>query len=193
MFCKNCSEKLEGVEKFCGSCGEEVKGRTSPDSLVEEVPIQEFNNVEQTSQIGSTDLNHSAQPNKFNLFGLIATVIAAFLWFSAPFMAINLLTMGNQPTAYQLITGNVFVIGDITGTPAFLAAAISGCGILICFILIMLRQNRAVGILAFITCVIIGFVSFEILTSGVRFDEVVGLGYIGIFLLLLLTSFSKGK
>jgi hypothetical protein len=124
-------------------------------------------------------------------------------------MGTNLFTLyvGEQPTAYQSITGDYFFIGTLTDTPGYWAALISGIGIAICFVCTLMRKNIVVCITAILADVALGIAYFATKEAplsrmraldgdGFGIMSIIGWGYIGIFLLLLLacfTCFSKGS
>lgn len=76
-----------------------------------------------------------------NYFALVLVICCAVLWVAAPFMAVNLLTLEDQPTALQLILDDVPYLGDLYEADAFrLAAAIAG-GIVICFVAVLCKSG----------------------------------------------------
>ena len=131
----------------------------------------------------------------FRPFCLIVLVICLILWFAAPFMAVNLLTMGDQPTALQLITNDVMIIGKITETNAFWGAVISLIGLVVCLICTIFKKNAATRVIAIITASIMALLFATMLNSSYyEPTDVTGFGYIGIFVLLIITAIlSSGK
>ncbi len=67
--------------------------------------------------------------NRISYFNLFAILTAGILWLSAPFVAVNLFTIGNQPTGLEMLTGDFFYIGELEGTTAHIAACGSLAGI----------------------------------------------------------------
>lgn len=72
-----------------------------------------------------------------NFFSLMLIVVCLVAWFSAPFMAINILTLGDQPTALELLQEDVIYIGDLKKTEAYEAAMVSIIGISICAVCVL--------------------------------------------------------
>lgn len=110
-------------------------------------------------------------------------------------MAVNLFTMKNQPTALQLLTGNVPMLGDAAGSDAYLAATVSIIGIAVCLICVFTQKSKLMRVLlrvlAILTVVILAVIFF-ILSSDYG-SGIVGFGYWGICVLLLVLCFAPRK
>lgn len=182
MFCMKCGTPLDADARFCAKCGTATQG-TAPAYQSQPAPAAV---AAPTYQPG----NPSAANVRLAVC-LIAIVICAILWFAAPFMAVNLFTMGNQPTALQLVTNDVFALGDITETPAFWAAVISIAGIAICLIGILAKKRILTCIFAVLTDAALVLL---VLMMETDLADVIGLGYIGIVILLLVViCFAPGR
>lgn len=128
---------------------------------------------------------------------LIAIFICAILWFFAPFIAINILTLGDQPTALQFITDDIFYIGELTESPAFWAAVFSLGGIIMCFICDIIKKpvvSRIIAVLAEIPMVWAMVNAFRWADGDMEdFFDMFGMGFWGIFLLFLVVILVRGE
>jgi len=175
MFCIKCGASLDTNERFCGNCGEFTSAQP---------PINPIQGSQPAVKNSAATVNPIC---------IIIVIVCAILWFVAPFMAVNLLTMDNQPTALQLITGDVLLIGDITSTPAFWAAMVSVIGIVLCAIFALRKKGKATRNIAIITTIGL-FLTFPFGNdnAGGIFD-IIGFGYIGIFILFIIMSIISKK
>ena len=128
---------------------------------------------------------------------LIAIVICAILWFSSPFVAVNLITLGKQPSALQLVTGDFFHIGNLSDSPAYWAAVFSIGGIIVCFICDIVKisiVSRIVAVVAEIP-MIQAMVNVYRWADGdmERLFDMLGMGFWGIFLLFFVVILISGK
>jgi len=117
---------------------------------------------------------------------LIAMLVSVILWFAAPFMAVNILTMGNQPTALQLVADDVILMGNIADTPAFWAAVVSIVGIAVCVISILAKKKAVTIIFAVLTEIVL---VLAVVIMEYDPTETLGFGYVAIFILLLVALF----
>lgn len=129
---------------------------------------------------------------------LILIIVSAALWVTAPFVAINLLTIGEQPTALQLITDDVTYIGELSESPAFWAAVISLAGIVVCFICIVMGKLYATRIIAIITEIPLMWSLVDTImwakNEGEKIYYINGFGFWGILLLLIVViAFAKNN
>lgn len=128
---------------------------------------------------------------------IIALVICAILWLVAPFTAINIITLGNQPTALQFITDDITFIGEITETPVFWAAVFSMGGIIVCFFCDIIRKptvSRIVAAMAEIPMIRVMFNAFRWADGDMEdLFNMLGIGFWGIFLLFLVVILANGK
>lgn len=79
--------------------------------------------------------------SSINYVSLGITVVGLILWLVGPFIAINLFTWGEQPTALELLNDDVLYIGDLSGSTPFLAALGSIIGIAICFVCVLAKSK----------------------------------------------------
>ncbi len=122
-----------------------------------------------------------------NIYCLISLVVCVVLWLSAPFVAINILTFGDQPTALQLVMDDVSYIGNLTSTFAFWAALASFVGIIICLVSTIINANTAICVSAIVSeCFLLFTLLYAIILFGIKgIFEIFGVGFWGIFVLLL--------
>lgn len=188
-FCDQCGEKLEDDVEFCYYCGE-------PCPTLEEHEKRSVDPSESAEDNASTS-NHDDDPassSSINYLCLILLIGCAILWFTAPFIAINLLTLGDQPTALQLVMDDVTYIGELTETSAFWAAIVSIIGILICLISTLASSYTTTRIVAAITELPMLLAMFEMMVWADDLEELfeaLGLGFWGVFILLLVVVFTS--
>ncbi len=117
---------------------------------------------------------------------LLLTIICAVLWMVTPFIAINLLTLGEQPTALQFIIDDITYLGELTETSAFWAALGSLIGIISCIICICRGRKggtRISALLAEIPMVIAFMDMISLIDDVDMFFGIFGLGFWGIAIL----------
>lgn len=134
--------------------------------------------------------------NTINYVALGLTIVCTFLWIVAPFMAVNLWTWGDQPTALELLQGDVWYFGDLSTSLAFLAALTSIIGTAICFVCVLAKSKNATRIAA--ACTLLPLVgSFFYVARWVddvdEFMGFFGIGYWGIAVCLLMLVFWGGQ
>lgn len=192
--CRNCGSIIDNDRLFCIEC-EEICS-----SLSEEFENNSIELVDRqlSSEEPETPIGQSAlQSPDFLCLALL--IGCAFLWFTAPFIAINILSIGDQPTAFQLVTGDVFVIGDVTQTTAFIAAVASIIGTIVCFISEATSSHNITRAIAIITEIPIGLALFDTLGWFDYVDDfssvidVLGVGFWGIMILFLIVIFLSGN
>lgn len=128
-YCTSCGQGLKSGAKFCTSCGR-------PCVTEESNSYKTVNPARDAGTSAPASRYEGAAGSSKSISFLCMTILigCAVLWFVAPFIALNLLTFGNQPTAFEIVTGDVLIIGDLHDTTAFWAAAVSIVGIAICFV-----------------------------------------------------------
>lgn len=135
--------------------------------------------------------------NGINILNLTILVICVFLWISAPFVAITLFSLGNQPTALQLLTrDNLIVVGKLTETMAFWSSVATLIGIVGCTIGTARKSDklsRGCGLIS-LTSMILTFLDVLVWVGGdikCVFDAL-GYGY-WIMCVLFLTIIFRSK
>lgn len=127
--------------------------------------------------------------SNYRLIRLISIIICAILWLVAPFIAINLLTLGDQPSALQFIMDDITYIGELTESPAFWAAVSSLGGIVVCFICEIVKKptvSRITAVVAEIPMVLAMVNAFRWADGDMEdLFDMLGVGFWGIFLLFL--------
>lgn len=142
---------------------------------------------------------------QINLICLAAIIICAILWFAAPFLAVNVLTLGNQPSGLQFIMGNTTYPGNLIGLTSFGAAIASLIGIILIFLCTLIKKDNASHIIAILMEIpmLVAFIDLLIWAAddpGDTFSMIikaVGIGFWGIFALffivILATRRKDGK
>jgi len=188
MFCEKCGAKIEDGIWFCNSCGNSVN--CSP--------------VAQPNYTGQPSVPPVYQPptayyqplpvrpvTSFKPASLVVIIISLLLWLATPFMAVNPATLDRQPSALQVITGDVSHIGNLSGSPAFLMAVFSLITLIACFFCVIGKKNTAVRVMAIITD------SFMTILATVTMSNWsgrgVGAGYFALVILLMIVCFTSGK
>lgn len=126
-----------------------------------------------------------------NIICLLALIIAVVVWFKGPFMAVNLLTWGNQPTAYELVTDDVLVIGDLKDTIAYWAPLIGIIAIAICIIAIFFRCGnlaRIVSFIAEIPLLLAIYQATKMVDDLDEIPEVLGMGFWVVFAVFIIVA-----
>lgn len=187
MFCGKCGERANNEDRFCGFCGAAIDNQPGfqPD----------YTSINQTSayQPVYTKSNTKTFPRHM-MMPLLALLICVILWFVAPFVAVNYLTMGDQPSAFQLVTDDVTLLGDVADTIAFKAAVITMIGIIACSICAFCKKGTALRVISALTAVVlIGIVFYTLSKTRYDFGDMFGFGYIGICILFLVACFTPGK
>ena len=214
-FCEQCGTQLEDSAKYCSACGypcnsvevsETIRSCRNCGAILQDEDryCPECGKPCSTSAIGDNDAVNRPEPNRNNgkkapkrkIFPMILLVVGLVLWFLAPFAAVNLLTLGDQPTALQIVTDDILYIGELTDTIAFWAAITSGLGLAVCFISVLAAANRAVRIVALLTELPLGWAIFEFTMWDDGIEEwldAFGFGFWGIIILLLLVACTSGS
>lgn len=142
---------------------------------------------------------------QINLICLTAIIICAILWFAAPFLAVNVLTLGNQPSGLQFIMGNTTYPGNLVGLTSFGAAIASLIGIILIFLCTLIKKDNASHIIAILMEIpmLVAFIDLLIWAAddpGDTFSMIikaVGIGFWGIFalffIIILATRRKDGK
>ena len=143
--------------------------------------------------MSDTKTNQASSINWLSLFLIVA---AAVVWFAAPFVAINYLGWGDQPTALQLVTGDFSYLGDLEESPAFWAGITTIIGIGVCFLATLAKVNILTRIVAILTEIPLGYVLYQMTKwadDGEELMEILGLGFWGLMALLFLIFCVSGK
>lgn len=123
---------------------------------------------------------------------LLLLIGCVLIWAMAPFVAVNLLTMNNQPSALQLVMKDVLILGDLTQTPAYLAALLSILGIVVCLITTCVAANKVTLGFALATELPLGWVLLEYADYLEYADEWFGIGFWGIIVIMLVVAIVSG-
>lgn len=184
-FCGYCGAPIPSGVAVCPGCG---KPLVSENNSMPPEPGRK--NAEET--VSAVDDENEETTIKANYIGMICTGIAMILWFAAPFLAVNLLTLGDQPTAFQLVCHDVTVIGELMETSAFWAALVSAIGIIMCFVGSLASEQKTTRIVAMVTEVPLLVSLLEMASWAYdleEFFECFGIGFWGIAVLLLVIAY----
>lgn len=127
-----------------------------------------------------------------NVICLVALIIAVAAWFKGPFMAVNLLTWGDQPTAYELVTDDVLVIGDLKETIAYWAPLIAIIAIVICIIAVLAQCGilaRIVSFVAELPMLLAIYQATKMVDDLDEIPEVLGMGFWVVFAVFFIVAF----
>lgn len=189
-FCQNCGSKLEYNDLFCPECGE-------PCCTLEEYENGMANGEKSSANTFSSNNDDNSAPSSgINWMCLILLAGCVIFWLTAPFIAINILTLGNQPTALQLVMDDVTYIGELTESTAFWAAVISIVGIIICFISTIASAHTATRIVAAVTELPLVLAMVDMINWADDIEELfdaLGPGFWGIFILLFAVICASGN
>lgn len=193
MFCNKCGASIPDGNSFCIKCGNKLNAASdiSFDNLKPYTAVtpQPTDKVDRFGEFPTYNKVYAAQPEKtMNVASLIFAVIGLILWFVGPLMAVNIFTLGNQPSAFELLQDDVLHIGDLTESSAYMMALGSIIGLVICLICVFVKSNVGTRIFAALSLVpmLIGF--FEVaewVDEAEDFLEFFGFGYWGIAVCLL--------
>ena len=179
--CKVCGTQLNPDDLFCQECGEPC------------CTLEEFENSITYSKEHRHKHGQKANTADINMLGLILLIGCIILWFTAPFVAVNRLTLGDQPSALQIVFDDVVHVGDLSQTAAFWSSIISILGIIFCLIYIISGQNKQAYFIAILTEIPLAVVMFDVLSWMDNMEMVfkkLGFGYWGICILLLTVIYS---
>lgn len=128
-----------------------------------------------------------------NVFCVFLVVCAMVLWLLCPFVATNIFTIGDQPTALNIVLGNFLYFGDLAEQDAFWAAAWMGIGSLICLFCLLGKSSGATRFFAILTAgfpiLIVAAVLSEGGTLEALFPKFGGIGFWGIGVIMILITF----
>ena len=225
MICNKCNASIPDDSKFCTKCGSKLipgaetssgnpfkmAGDLSFESPAVETVVSAPQKVEiftpevspQTSKIERIEEVPTHEEKKevrpesaINYVSLGVTIVCLILWLVGPFMAVNLLTWGDQPTALELLQDEVLYLGDLSDSIAFQAALASIIGIAVCFICVLAKSKNVTRIAAACTLLPLlkGFIDVsQWVDDAEEFIEFFGIGYWGIAVCLVVLLFLGGQ
>lgn len=225
MLCKKCNAVIHDDSSFCSACGAKVEGETSykPSSALKKagnlsddtggsltvhkehdpVAVGVFNEdrliseklFEEDSEHTSDDCNN--KPNSsINYISLVLVVICAIVWLTAPFMAVNYYTFGDQPTALELLQDEVTYIGELSESAAYKAAVISIIGLALCLVCVLCKSCVVTRLIAAGTLIPLTKTIIDVMRwadDSEEFMEFFGTAYWCIVVGLLLVMFLGGR
>ena len=184
MYCTECGHKLEDSSKFCSACGAEVNILDE----IDDVPLGETTQPPALNPIvPKKERDKSSIKRTSCLLALISSLVLCFF---APFVAVNLLSFYEQPTAWQIVSNQVPVLGSIYMTTGFWASAFLFITIIVGLVTIRKSKSKMTHVLAIVAEI---FMILAFIESLMWYNE--GLeGYLGFgfwaiaFLLLIIIS-----
>lgn len=224
MLCKKCNAVIEADSSFCSACGAKVEIDTSfnpsaafkmagdlsndsvgkpkvhrePDPVVVSVPYEDRAISEKLLSEDSTynPIECNKPNSSINFISLALVVICAIVWLTAPFMAVNYYTFGDQPTALELLQDEVTYIGDLEESAAYKAAMISIIGLALCLVCVLCKSRiitriAAAGTLIPLTKTIIDVMQWADDTE--EFMDFFGAAYWCIVVGLVIVAFLGGR
>ena len=143
-YCWSCGNPVKPGQKFCGKCG--VK-------LEEDVPIEPPLIPEDDFENLAKDKNENARVENSILSILCLLLVAGclYLWFCAPLTAINLLTIGDQPSGWTLLASGDYEFEYLKDSTIFWLEIASLGGMLLCLLAIFNRSSGGTRIFAALT------------------------------------------
>lgn len=186
-YCGDCGAELKDNMKFCPRCGKRCDMVVQP-----EMSKDRLQNANQH------------QLSYYEWVCLVALILCIVLWLFAPFLAINRITLDEQPSALQVVIDDVTYFGERSSSSLFWATVVSLIGIFVGFLCVFIKRGVVLRITAIVTDVYL--VYSVIVTWGFdrwRYTEDMGVvaeyiiracgfGYWGIlFLLLIVAVFAK--
>lgn len=133
---------------------------------------------------------------KWNLISIILLAACIGLWFAAPFLSINMMTLGDQPTAFELFGDELNYYFNMEETPNYWAAMLVMIAIVLSMICALTGLNGAARFFAFLGELPLGwgFLQMYMWTEGGPYlMDSIGFGFWGMAVLLLGVVLFGGK
>ena len=223
MICQKCNATIPDKAVFCPACGQKVEAPVArkPESddrtqrVIQTKPEKEAPAADQnrTNQVrrGKPQQENPIKEEKVrqedpvptkkeptDLIKFIAPallLVCIALWALVPFMAVNIETLGAQPTALEVLSGNVSYTGRLTDALAFWMAIMSMAGVVLCLTGMVLKSRIVTRILAALTAgtFAVSVVSVAKWAVDIReFFAFFGIAFWGILLLLIAVAMLGG-
>lgn len=194
--CSGCGEPLEDGAAFCCYCGtQQTSVYPAPAPVTDTTPVNAVPTAQATPSHSGPSAPASTDPvlstTERTVWDTVLSLFCGLLWLFAPFIAINLFTMGDQPTALQYIRDDVIYLGELTESEVFWTAVITMLGIIICLIASICKSFRTVRVTSVICLLSLAWMMGRYLYA---FDgdssvwECFGIGYWGLALLFLIMA-----
>ena len=175
---------------------------------------QDYNNQSFNAPVGNDYVNSNNMPNnygtinnsavkkpKINMVSLILLVVCVIMWLAAPFASVNIITIGDQPTALQLVTEDGFLfLGDLSDTMAYWGAVATLVSFVGCAFGIIKNSSKFTRLFSIISLVALLLVFVELfinIEGQLKYIfEVLGFGYwamLGLFIALIVVTKNAKK
>ena len=172
-YCTSCGKELKSGAKFCTSCGKRWGTEIVPPA-------------------GNRDTGTPVRPRspkRISFLCMILLIGCAVLWFVAPFFSPNVQRLENLPTAFEIVTGEVSVVGALNKTAAFWVAAVSIAGIVNCLVSEIAAAHGITCFFAAVTEIPLVMAVLDMLDLGADIEYLLkffGVGFYGLVVLLFL-------
>lgn len=133
---------------------------------------------------------------RVNYVSLSLLICCLLAWCVFPFAAINILTLGDQPTALEIIRNDVIYIGDLSKAPQAWAAILSLIGIIACLISTLAKAPRGTRVFALLTELPMAWALVKLFRwadSMGGLEEVFGFGFWAVLILLAIVIFASKR
>ena len=124
---------------------------------------------------------------KNNVIGIALLLICLVLWFSAPFLAINMMTLDDQPTASELFGEELTQYFDLSESPAYWVAIGVMAAVVLGLIFALMGKSGMMRLMALLgeLPILWGIWQMYMWTEGNQFFmDTMGFGFWGIAVLL---------
>lgn len=157
-YCWSCGKPVKPTQKFCGKCGAKLFDEP-PIIPPVELPVKPLAGPARTAM--DTDGNERLENGLISFLCLMLVVGCLFLWFRAPLAAINLLTMGDQPSGWTLLGSGDYEFEYLKDLTIFWLEIASLGGMLLCMLALLLQAPGGAKLFAALTVVSIVSISVE--------------------------------
>lgn len=187
MYCAKCGRQMENTAQYCPYCGAKVDPAAAKSG-----PLETGNRPDYVRPRGDAGQNSPEEAdnagNKIRCrIRTAAIAVSMILWFAAPYIAVDLFTFYQQPTAFQIITNRVPHWAPLLESMAFWASA--ACLLTYVFGLagIAGRKHKAVHGFAVIAEILMGIALIQnVIWTMEGVAGSLGMGYWGQLVLFLI-------
>lgn len=128
MYCASCGREIENSARYCPYCGTKVEPQAGNPNRISEAeknqPVKELpcTKPERSALERAAEGQNGVSENRRRM-RMVVYVASILLWLFAPYMAVDLFTFYQQPTAFQIVTNQVAYLGSLFESLAFWASA----------------------------------------------------------------------
>ena len=224
MICQKCNATIPDKAVFCPECGNRVEApvvqipepedrtvrvrRAKPETVVpaddqdrttqvrRSKPQPEYQDPVEDVWKEDPVFTKEKPGYMINFISLVLLVVCIALWVLLPFMAVNIETLGAQPTALALLLDDVSYTGRLADSLAFWMALVAIAGSVLCLACVVLKSRVVTRILAALTAgaFVVSIVSVAKWAVDIReFFEFFGIAFWGILVALLAVAVLGGS